>query len=492
MTSMTARGWTIGRQVMAGYLAPLVATLVLLLVAVSALSGVAQTKNRVIVRDAALVSGSYQLEAATDATSVDVRTYLLTGDDKYGSNVAGDETKIDSVVAALGSEAHTPTGRQLLASITSVKGQWYTATASVMDRYSSGGLKGPQLAAAVAAQLIPGRDALISVVGRLIDHEQAQIAAGENSSNHKVGTSTVLIWVLGAAGLAGAILVGAWVTRRVRHRLVGLALTVDSASAEILAGTVQQVTGSSEQAAAVQETVTTVEELVQTAEHSAQRARGVADGAQHSADVAERGRQAVGASGEGMAEIRDRVESIAATVLTLAERAQSISDIVTTVEDIAEETHLLALNAAIEAARAGEHGRGFSVVAAEVRSLADQSKRATAQVSGILAEIQNGTNTAVMATEEGTKSVKDGARLIDQAGATIEELADVAVRAAVAAEQIVASSEQQATVTAQIGGAMKNVDEVMEQNVASARQAEQAARDLSQVAGVLKALVGAA
>jgi methyl-accepting chemotaxis protein len=230
---------------------------------------------------------------------------------------------------------------------------------------------------------------------------------------------------------------------------------------------------------------------VQTAEQSAGRARTLADQAQRAAEVSHDGTRAVEDSAAGMVAIRDQVETTARTVVELAERAQAISDIVDAVEDIAAQTHLLALNAAIEAARAGEHGKGFSVVATEVRSLAGQSRRATAEVSRILGEIQQGTATAVMASDEGTKRVADGVSRTQEAGETISQLADNVATAAEAGEQIAASSVQQAVVTAQIGEAMRNIEQVMEQNKASATEAEQAARDLHRVAAELKELVGA-
>src|SRR5436309_9556961 len=103
--------------------------------------------------------------------------------------------------------------------------------------------------------------------------------------------------------------------------------------------------------------------------------------------------------------VKEKVEATAENILTLAEQAQAIGNIIAAVNDIAEQTNLLALNAAIEASRAGEHGKGFTVVAGEVKALADQSKKATGQVRQILGEIQKATNTAVLSTEAVTKGV---------------------------------------------------------------------------------------
>ena len=153
-----------------------------------------------------------------------------------------------------------------------------------------------------------------------------------------------------------------------------------SATAEILAATTQQAAGAQEQAAAVAQTVTTVDEVVQTSEQSAARARAVSELSQKSLEFSRSGRKVVDDSVSSMETVRDQVESSAESILALAEQAQAIGEIITTVNDIAEQTNLLALNAAIEASRAGEQGKGFGVVAAEVKVLADQSKKATAQV----------------------------------------------------------------------------------------------------------------
>ncbi len=133
-------------------------------------------------------------------------------------------------------------------------------------------------------------------------------------------------------------------------------------------------------------------QVAQTSEHAAQRVRSVADSSRRADDLGKVGRKAIDDTIDAMSAARQKAESIAESIIELAEQAQTIGEIITTVNEIAEQTHLLALNAAIEASRAGEHGRGFSVVAAEVRALAEQSKKATQKIRQILLQIQKSTN----------------------------------------------------------------------------------------------------
>jgi methyl-accepting chemotaxis protein len=265
---------------------------------------------------------------------------------------------------------------------------------------------------------------------------------------------------------------------------------VVSASTEILASTTQQATGAQEQAAAMTQTVATVNQVTQTADQSAQRARGVGDAVQRTFEIGKAGRKVVEDSVGALMTLRNQVEGTAENITALAEKALTIGEIIATVSDIAEQTNLLALNAAIEASRAGEHGKGFAVVAGEVKALADQSKKATAQVRQMLGEIQKATNTAVMSTEEVTKGVTAASKVATQAGETIKALAETLAETAQSAAQIVASAGQQATGMAQIQQAMQNIDQVTRQNLAATRQAEQAAQNLNAL-GIRLAALGA-
>ncbi|ATB29224.1 methyl-accepting chemotaxis protein [Melittangium boletus] len=260
-------------------------------------------------------------------------------------------------------------------------------------------------------------------------------------------------------------------------------------TSEILVSTTQQVAGAQEQGSAVAQTVSTIEQIAQTSDEAAGRARAVSESARHSEEVGKSGRRAVDEAIGSMSTVREQVESIASRILALAEQAQAIGDIITTVNDISEQTHMLALNASIEASRAGEHGRGFAVVAAEVKALADQSKKATAQVRQILGQIQKATQGAVMTTEEGTKSVSAATRVVTQAGGTIQTLGDLLSQASLTAAQISASASQQATGIGQIRQAMRDVSQATQQTLTSTRQTEKAMQDLNGMGQKLKTLL---
>ncbi len=291
------------------------------------------------------------------------------------------------------------------------------------------------------------------------------------------------------ASIVVLILAGAFFSNSITKPIRAMVEALSSASAEILAGTTQQAAGMREQNSAVTETVATVDEVLQTAEQAAQRAIVVSESSQRAADASEAGRKAVDQSMDAMNVVRERTSTVAEGILALAGQAQSIGDIVASVNDIAEQINLLSLNAAIEASRAGEHGRGFNVVASEIKVLADQSKRATSQVRQILGDIQKATNAAVMVTEEGTKSVADAIKTITEAGTTIRMLTESANDAAEAAAQIAASAGQQTTGMRQIHQAMQNINQVSAQNVTATNQSEQAIRHLTDLGGGLRELV---
>ncbi|MBT0959562.1 HAMP domain-containing methyl-accepting chemotaxis protein [Denitromonas iodatirespirans] len=271
------------------------------------------------------------------------------------------------------------------------------------------------------------------------------------------------------------------------NRDIGEGVEVLAASAaEILTSTSQVATGATQTATAMSETATTVEEIKQTATLASQKAKSVAEVARQAAQVARGGSQAVEDTVEGMQHIREQMAQIAESIVRLSEQGQAIGEIIATVNDLSEQSNLLAVNASIEAAKAGEQGKGFAVVAQEVRSLAGQSKQATAQVRAILGDIQKATGSAVLATEQGSKAVEAGVRQSREAGEAIRQLADSIDDSAQAASQIAVSAQQQLAGMDQLAEATANIRVATAQNLDSTRQAETAAHNLNELGQTLK------
>lgn len=275
---------------------------------------------------------------------------------------------------------------------------------------------------------------------------------------------------------------------QIREILDGVGVLASSAG-EISTTVSQLAASATETASSVSETTTTVEEVKKTAELARERSRTVAEGARETARIAQSGEETVRATVDSMARIREQVDSVAASMVKLSEQSQAIGMIIASVDDIAEQSNLLAVNAAIEAAKAGEHGKGFSVVAQEVKNLAEQSKQATAQVRTILNDIQRATSTAVMATEQAGNAVNGGSSQSARTGEAIQALARNIQSAAEASAQIAVSAQQQFAGVDQVTVAMENIKQASEQNVEGTRQMELAARNLDMLGRRLKELV---
>jgi methyl-accepting chemotaxis protein len=271
--------------------------------------------------------------------------------------------------------------------------------------------------------------------------------------------------------------------------VMSFASELEKSSSDIMGATASQSTATQEQATGVAEITTTLSELHVMSAQTLEKAQAVISESDRSIDASRSGSKAVEDAVQGMHEIREQVETIAQKIVTLSEQTQQIGDIIMSVNEITEQSKLLALNAAIEAARAGDQGRGFSVVAAEIRSLADQSKQATARVRKILGDIQNATNSAVIATEQGTKKVEAGVTLTNRAGETIEMLGKSVEASAGAARLIANASRQQTSGIQQVSDAMNGINEATKSSVEGMQQAETSAKKLAEMTTHMQALV---
>ncbi len=309
-----------------------------------------------------------------------------------------------------------------------------------------------------------------------------QVAAGDLTVNIKPQSSKDV--------LGNALFSMVKGLRELTSEITNSVSSLASATDEILGSIAQVAAGSAETSSAVAETATTVEELKQTILAASHKAKTVADSSQTAVTVSHSGEQAVGDAIERMNKIREQMESIADSVIKLGEHSRAIGEIIASVTDLADQSNLLALNAAVEAARAGEQGKGFAIVAQEVKTLAEQSKQATAQVRTLLSDIQNATSVAVLVTEQGTKAVEAGVSQSVEAGSSIRQLAKNIAEAAQAVVQIAATSQQQLVGMDQVVTAVDSIREASSQNVDTMGQMESAAQQLAIAGSQLQDLVG--
>lgn len=276
-----------------------------------------------------------------------------------------------------------------------------------------------------------------------------------------------------------------FLTKHVQKEVINLT----GAGKEIIKSIFDISSSTSETASAIMETTTTIEELKQTAGVTTEKAHNVTEVSADALKVLRDSKGALDSTIEGMYNIKQGMETISETIVKLSEHGQAIGEIIGTVNDLAEQSHLLAVNAAIEAAKAGDQGKGFAVVAQEVRSLAEQSKQATIQVRNILHDIQGGTSAAVQATEQGVKAVESGMSLSIKTTTFINSIYQGIEKVVEAATQIAISNQQQLLGIEQVTIAMTSIKDSTGKQVNQMKNIESEIKNLTHIGENLNDMV---
>jgi len=243
---------------------------------------------------------------------------------------------------------------------------------------------------------------------------------------------------------------------------------------------------SEETSASLQGANDQVEQLAYSLKDLSAIAQEAADYSQQASRAAEEGQQVVLRAVQQMRVLHSMVENLAGDTGSLGHKIEDISKFVQLIGDIAEQTNLLALNAAIEAARAGEHGRGFSVVAQEVRKLADRSNQAAKDVEKIIQEITEQSRDVIYSMGEGLNEVKTGHQLIDETGEKFHYIKTL-VDSLVEQSRAVAAACSRATAnSSEIAAAVQQQSAAVQQVASSAGVLDQLAQDLQQHIGKFK------
>jgi len=261
---------------------------------------------------------------------------------------------------------------------------------------------------------------------------------------------------------------------------------IASAAEELSATSNQMTRGVGSQTEQIFQAAAAMEEMNATVVDVANNALQTAEAVSQAAETAEEGGVVVQRAIEGMNRISAKVHDAEKIIRTLGESSDKIGEIVGVIEEIADQTNLLALNAAIEAARAGEQGRGFSVVAEEVRKLAERTTKATSEIGEMISTIQRDTGGAVKAMEAGTQEVNQGMEEANQAGDALRKIVEMVKSANDMVHQIATAAEEQSTTAKEITENVEQVAGVSKDVSAGAQESTSAIEDLAQLASDLK------
>jgi len=238
----------------------------------------------------------------------------------------------------------------------------------------------------------------------------------------------------------------------------------------------QEIAGAS---AAINEMAVTIDQVSSNASESAAVA-------ERSVSIAAKGAEVVQRTIQGMDSIREQIQETSKRIKRLGESSQEIGDIVSLIDDIADQTNILALNAAIQASMAGDAGRGFAVVADEVQRLAERSSAATKQIEALVKTIQADTNEAVSSMEATTSEVVNGAQLAQDAGVALEEIEGVSTSLADLIQNISNAARQQASSAGHISNTMSVIQEITSQTSTGTNATAQSIGQLADMASSLQ------
>jgi twitching motility protein PilJ len=247
---------------------------------------------------------------------------------------------------------------------------------------------------------------------------------------------------------------------------------VAQSTSGILGTTAEMASGAENQAREIEHTRNLARNVKSLANNTNISARQASESAKTAKQVAESGGDIVKKSIEGMHRIKETVHETSQHVKRLGANSTRIGEITEIISDISGRTNLLALNATIEAARAGDSGRGFTVVADEVRNLAERSSRAASEITKLINDIQSGISEVIIAMESGNKEVVEGTEMVDKAGSALREIISTVENSSTSVEDITHAVEKQLKSTEDIVEVIEKIAEIAQQTAEGAKKSE--------------------
>lgn len=479
--------WKLRYIIAAGYAVPVVlsifsATAVLLTVAA------VQNQTQTLKKTIASTTNISSLALNAKAISRTVRGYLLDQNSQSVELYRREMTEFEAISSHLLSEVMDAEQRQTLEQLVELVKELDGINRQLIALVDVGQVR-EAIAQWQQANVRDYTQEIDELLRRFIDRDRQLVVEAENKQEAALQSLTATVVVGTILSLILATVIGILIVSNIARRMNRSAREVASYSAQIAVNIDEQERSSSQQAASVNETTTTMDELGVSSQQVTQQTEAATDRARHALYRAEEGTIAVDRTLKGMEQLRGKVSAIAQQILHLSERTNQIGNISTLVSDLANQTNMLALNAAVEAVRAGDRGRGFSVVAQEIRKLADESKRSAQQISTLVFDIQDAINSTVMATDEGTRTVEEGVKVSQETSDAFAEVKEAINDVVANNQQISLTIRQQVTAIQQIVDAMNVLNAAAQETATSIAQTKEGNQQLKEAALSLREIV---
>ncbi|MEG4216951.1 methyl-accepting chemotaxis protein [Microcoleus sp. Pol14C6] len=319
--------------------------------------------------------------------------------------------------------------------------------------------------------------------------EQGILVNKEKEQNQALHFLTTVVILSTALAAIMAIAIARWIASGIAETLNQSVNMIVSSSTEIAATVEQQERTAAQQSSSVNQTTITMDELGAASQQSAQQAQAGAESARQALKIAEKGTLAVEQTLESMIILKENVGAIAAQILQLSEQTHQIGNISTDVTDLANQTNMLALNASVEAVRAGENAKGFTVIATEIRKLADKSKKSAEKINRLVDDIKNAISSTVTVTKEGTKTVEEGTKISQETAAAFSEVANAVNNVVLNNQQISLTAQQQAVAIKQVVDAMNSLNLAAKETASGITQTKVGTQQLNDAAHNLNSIV---
>lgn len=482
------KNWTYGQKLAVGFAATVSLAVVIGIVATVALRSVVSSKDRVITGNAQLLVDAGRLSANSERKGGEARAFLLTGEGRFVERLRAARSDLLSVLERLKQSVSTEDERKALELVGRAEAEQQAALDQVIEQRKRGATA-EAAARQFEEQVVPKRAVLDEKIKAFVDREEALLAEARDRSTKSANLAIWLVAVIAVSAVLVASLAAAFLTRALASQVGTTVSQVQSSSAELQAAANQQATGAREHATAMNEIATTISELLATSRQIAESAQRVAHVAEQTAAAARSGDTTVETTYDSIAGIRRQIDLVVAHMLDLGRKSQQIGAILDIVSELAEQTNILAINATIEAAGAGDAGKRFSVVADEIRKLADRVGGSTKEIRGLIDDVRSSVNTTVMATESGSKAVDSGTKQFGDVASSFKQIAGLVSTTTEAAREIELSTKQQATAVEQVNVAISNITLVTRDSESSSIQTLQTASQLAELSRQLLRLV---